>query len=127
MSQQNVEVVRAAFEAWNAGDMDTGRELFLPDAIMRLPDGWPEPGPFVGREAVFRQLDQMREGRRYSERALRGCGGSQALELLLGLRREDFCGPVDACLPRRLPRSGRPKLQRQGAGEIVHGCAALAS
>ena len=61
MSQENVEIVRAAFEAWNAGDMDGARELFVTDLIMRLPEGWPEPGPFVGREAVFRQLEQMRE------------------------------------------------------------------
>ena len=31
MSQENVEVVRAAFEAWNAGDMDAFRELHDPD------------------------------------------------------------------------------------------------
>ena len=61
MSQENVAIVRGAFEAWNAGDMDGAREMFVPDLIMRLPDGWPEPGPFVGREAVFRQLEQMRE------------------------------------------------------------------
>jgi predicted lipid-binding transport protein (Tim44 family) len=33
MSQENVEVVRTAFEAWNAGDMDALRELYDPDAI----------------------------------------------------------------------------------------------
>jgi ketosteroid isomerase-like protein len=61
MSQENAEVVRAAFEAWNAGDMDALRELHDPDAIMRNPEGWPEPGPFVGREAVMRQFEQLRE------------------------------------------------------------------
>jgi len=54
MSQENVKVVRAAFEAWNAGDMDAFRELLAPDVISRSPDGWPEPGPYVGREAVMR-------------------------------------------------------------------------
>ena len=54
MSQENVEVVRAAFEAWNAGDMDAFREMYDPDAIVRMLEDWPEPGPFVGREAVMR-------------------------------------------------------------------------
>ncbi len=61
MSQENVEIVRAAFEAWNAGDMDALRELYDPDVIVRAAEGWPEPGPFVGREAVMRQLEQLRE------------------------------------------------------------------
>jgi ketosteroid isomerase-like protein len=60
MSQENVEVARATFEAWNAGDMGAFRELFHPDVIMRPPDGWPESGPFVGREAVIREWEQAR-------------------------------------------------------------------
>ena len=61
MSQQNVEVVRTGIEAWNAGDMDALRETYDPDAIMRTPEGWPEPGPYVGREAVMRQFEQARQ------------------------------------------------------------------
>ena len=61
MSQENVEVVRAANEAWNAGDMDALRELYDPEAIMRAVEGWPEPGPWGGREAVMRQWKQLRE------------------------------------------------------------------
>ena len=61
MSQQNVEVVRAAYAAWNAGDMGALRELYDPDAITRTPEGWPEPGPFVGREAFIRWCEQLRE------------------------------------------------------------------
>jgi len=61
MSQENVEVVRAAYAAWNAGDMDAMRELLDPDIVWRPPEGWPEPGPFVGREAVIRWFDQLRE------------------------------------------------------------------
>jgi ketosteroid isomerase-like protein len=61
VSQENVEVVQANFAAWNAGDMDALREYFDPTVIMRMPDGWPEPGPFMGREAVMRQLQQQRE------------------------------------------------------------------
>jgi ketosteroid isomerase-like protein len=61
MSQENVEVMKAAFEAWNAGDMEATRELYDPDVIMRNPEGWPEPGPVVGREAVMRQIERLRE------------------------------------------------------------------
>jgi ketosteroid isomerase-like protein len=61
MSQQNVDVMRRAYAAWNAGRMDDVREVFDPDVIARSPAGWPEPGPFVGREAVMRWWDQVRE------------------------------------------------------------------
>ena len=60
MSQENVEVVQATFAAWNAGDMDGLRDLHDPEVIVRPPKGWPEPGPFVGREALMRQFEQMR-------------------------------------------------------------------
>ena len=29
--------------------------------IWRAPPDWPEPGPYVGREAVMRQFEQLRE------------------------------------------------------------------
>jgi ketosteroid isomerase-like protein len=58
MSQENVEVMRAAYEAWNAGDMDALRDMHDPTVIARFPEGWPESGPFVGREAVMRQIER---------------------------------------------------------------------
>jgi ketosteroid isomerase-like protein len=61
MSQENVDVVRAGYEAWNAGDMNAYGELLHPDVVWRPPEGWPEPGPFVGREAVLRQLKLVRD------------------------------------------------------------------
>jgi hypothetical protein len=61
MSQENVEVVRALFEAWNAGDMDALRELHDPGVIVRPVEDWPEAGPFVGREAVMGWFEQIRE------------------------------------------------------------------
>jgi ketosteroid isomerase-like protein len=60
MSEQNVEIVRASFEAWNAGDVDALRELYDPNVILQSPEGWPEAGPAVGREAVM-QFEQLRE------------------------------------------------------------------
>ena len=61
MSQENVEIVRAAFQAWNAEDMDALRELYDPKVSWRPPPDWPEPGPYVGRDAVMRQLEQLRQ------------------------------------------------------------------
>ena len=61
MSQENVEIVRRSFEVWNAGDTDSLRELFYLGIIWRAPEGWPEPGPYAGREAVMRQVEQLRE------------------------------------------------------------------
>jgi ketosteroid isomerase-like protein len=61
MSQENVEIVRAGFDAWNTGDADALRELHDSDVVLRPPTGWPEPGPYFGREAVMRQFEQLRE------------------------------------------------------------------
>jgi ketosteroid isomerase-like protein len=61
MSQENVELLKSGFKAWNAGDMDAVLDLYVPEAIFRMPEDWPEPGPFVGREAVRQQFDQLRE------------------------------------------------------------------
>src|SRR6478672_7569037 len=60
MSRENVEIVRATFGTWNADDMDGFRELFDADIAMRSAEGWPEPGPWFGREAVMRQFEQQR-------------------------------------------------------------------
>jgi ketosteroid isomerase-like protein len=61
MSQENVEIVRAAYDAWNAGDMDALGDLYDPDAVVRSPEGWPEQATNVGREAVMRGWKQFRE------------------------------------------------------------------
>ena len=63
MSQENVEVVRATFDAWNAGDMDAFRELHDPEVIAQTVENWPERGggPYVGREAGVREFERLRE------------------------------------------------------------------
>jgi len=60
MSRENVEIVRASFAPWNAGDMNAYQDLYDPHAVLRTPEGWPEPGPYFGREAVMRELEHMR-------------------------------------------------------------------
>jgi ketosteroid isomerase-like protein len=61
MSRENVELVQRGYEMWNAGDMDRVREIYSPDVIMRAPPGWPEPGPFIGVDAVIAQFVGARE------------------------------------------------------------------
>jgi ketosteroid isomerase-like protein len=60
MSEENVEIVRTYVDTWNSGDMAGMREFYDPDAIMRVAADWPEPGPFVGRDAVMQQLSAAR-------------------------------------------------------------------
>jgi ketosteroid isomerase-like protein len=61
MSRENVEVVRRAFDAWNAEDADAFRELYDPDVVVRTVPDWPEPGPYLGREAAMRFHEQLRD------------------------------------------------------------------
>ena len=60
MSQENVEVVQAFVDAWNAGDMDAVRELLDPDVVLRPVSDWPEPGPYMGREAAMGFYERLR-------------------------------------------------------------------
>jgi uncharacterized protein len=53
VSQENVEIVRRGLDAWNAGDMDQVRDFYDPNIVMQTVPDWPEPGPYVGREAVI--------------------------------------------------------------------------
>ena len=61
MSRENVEVARRWYEAWNAGDLAAIGELLDPDVVVHHVEGWPEPGPSVGREAALRLVEQLRE------------------------------------------------------------------
>jgi ketosteroid isomerase-like protein len=60
MSRANVEVVQAAFDAWNTGDVDAAGALLDPDVIWAAFEGWPEAETLVGREACMRQYERMR-------------------------------------------------------------------
>ncbi len=60
MSEENVRIVQAGIEAYNAQNWDALREMHAPSVIARTIEGWPEPGPFVGRDAVMRQFARVR-------------------------------------------------------------------
>ena len=72
MSQENVEIIRGAYDAWNAGDTDALRDFHHPDVIARYGAAWPEPGPFVGRDAVVRQIEELRQTWNASEAEVLG-------------------------------------------------------
>jgi ketosteroid isomerase-like protein len=61
VSQENVEIVKAAFDAWNAGDMDRVRDMYDPNVVVQTVPDWPEPGPCVGREAAMGFFERLRE------------------------------------------------------------------
>ena len=61
MSEENVGIVRRGFEAWNAGDMKAFRDLYATDVTLTPVKDWPEPGPYLGRDAVIRWFEQLRE------------------------------------------------------------------
>src|SRR6478672_9469123 len=61
MSRENVEIVWRGYEAWNRGDMDAVSAVYEEGVIVRTVEGWPEPGPIVGRDAVMRFFAGLRE------------------------------------------------------------------
>jgi ketosteroid isomerase-like protein len=54
MSQENVEVMRAALAAWDAGDMDAVFAHFHAELVYHPRADEPDPSPHVGRDAYER-------------------------------------------------------------------------
>jgi len=53
MSQENVEIVRGAYEAFARGGLDRYMEHFTDDVVYRAVENAPdEPGPILGKDAV---------------------------------------------------------------------------
>jgi ketosteroid isomerase-like protein len=61
MSRENVEIVKAGFDAYNAGNMDALRVLYDLAVVLRRLEGFPESGPFSGQEEVLRRYEEQRE------------------------------------------------------------------
>jgi hypothetical protein len=55
MSQENVEVVRGQFEAWNAGNLDQWAEAWDREVVVVAPEGWPDGKVNRGLDACRRQ------------------------------------------------------------------------
>jgi ketosteroid isomerase-like protein len=58
----NVERSREGFRLFEVADLDGLVALYGKHAELFHPDGWPEPGPTVGRGAIKRQFQTLREG-----------------------------------------------------------------
>lgn len=62
MTQENLEAVRAGADAFVARDFDEVMRFYKPDAsITAVPEGWPEPAPIEGRDAVMVQFMRLQE------------------------------------------------------------------
>ena len=62
MSEENAEIVRRGWEAWNAGDMEALISLWDPEVVWDLQHfrNWPESS-YHGIEGVRRYLTEWRE------------------------------------------------------------------
>jgi ketosteroid isomerase-like protein len=56
MPADNVEILRRSFQLANEGDLEAVVDLYAEDALLYAPDGWPEPGPWQGRQPILEQL-----------------------------------------------------------------------
>ncbi len=61
MSQENVEVLRSGYEAWNRGDRDSAFEYLEQEFEMHLPEGGMNVGIFKGREGVTKLFENYLE------------------------------------------------------------------
>jgi ketosteroid isomerase-like protein len=59
MSQESVEVVLEGIRHFEASDFDALARLWGPGVRVTGPKGWPEPGPFEGREAAIGQFRRL--------------------------------------------------------------------
>ena len=55
MSQENVEIVQAAWEAWNAGDIGSATSAFHPEVRWHVAEDEPDAETVVGIEGVVRE------------------------------------------------------------------------
>jgi ketosteroid isomerase-like protein len=69
MSQENLEIVRLAYERLNAGSLDGFLELCVAEIEFRDLPALPDAGVYIGRDAVRRwwaqMLDSFEEGLRF--------------------------------------------------------------
>lgn len=51
MSEENLEIVRTAYEYWNRGDLDAFMGYIDEEVVIRAAEGWPEP-VFYGKDSA---------------------------------------------------------------------------
>jgi uncharacterized protein (TIGR02246 family) len=65
VSQANVEIVRAIFDAWNDGDLDSAMDLMSEDVHWLEVEGRPERPETSGRETLRQGLESLFEAWEY--------------------------------------------------------------
>jgi ketosteroid isomerase-like protein len=60
MSQENVEVLRRSFEAWNRNDSSTLMACHDPDVVVVAPAEWPEAEMAAASDALRQQWEQAK-------------------------------------------------------------------
>jgi ketosteroid isomerase-like protein len=58
MSRENVDLVLESIRRFRPGGLDEWAELWHQDTRMTIPEGSPEPGPFIGLDAVKREFER---------------------------------------------------------------------
>jgi ketosteroid isomerase-like protein len=85
MSQENVEVVKVAYEAYARGGLDPYMKHFSDDVVYRAVEGAPdEPGPIHGKDAVRKWLQDwidMFDGFRMEPVELIDAGGDTVVAI----------------------------------------------
>ena len=61
MSQENVEIVRAAFDAWNRGDLEDLFSYLAPDAEFHTTGRFADEGVYRGRAGLARLFSEFRQ------------------------------------------------------------------
>jgi ketosteroid isomerase-like protein len=62
MSQENVDLVRQAWEAWERGDLTTALANISPDMVTYAASPLPFPGAYPGRDGLLRLQSEWAEG-----------------------------------------------------------------
>jgi uncharacterized protein len=61
MTEDNLQLVRRAYEAFNRGDFDRAAELLAPDVEWQTPPNLPEPGVWRGPDEVKQRMGELLE------------------------------------------------------------------
>jgi len=72
MSEENIEVAAELARQFEQGDWARVGALFTDDATLQPPEGWPEAGPFFGRDTIVREFRRIHEIWRTNRAAVAG-------------------------------------------------------
>jgi ketosteroid isomerase-like protein len=61
MAQENVEVVRQLIDAWNENDWSVAEQLYDDNAVVIIPDDFPDGGTALGWGEVRRYFERLKE------------------------------------------------------------------